>query len=121
MRKFIIISIPIVTLTLFILIMLSGNYLKKPIGGNDDFPKLVQLVINDVYEEKWEEAVKHKNDLDNAWEKILNRVQFSSERDEINALNVSLSRLDGAILVKNKDLAICELNEAYEHWDQLGN
>ena len=121
MRKFIIIAIPIVTLALFILIMLSGNYFKKQVLVNEDFPKLVQLVINDVKDEKWEEAENHKKDLDHAWKKIVKIVQFSSERDEINALNVSLSRVDGAILVRNKALAVCELKEAYEHWDQLGN
>jgi len=121
MRKFIIIAIPIITIALFILIMLSGNYLKKPILGNDDFPGLVQNVIEDVNLENWEKAEEHKKELDNAWKNIVKRVQFSSEREEINALNVSLARVNGAILVRNKALAVCELKEAYEHWDLLGN
>jgi hypothetical protein len=47
-------------------------------------------------------------------------VQFSSERDEINFFSMSLARLEGAILVKDKINAVMELKEAYEHWDQLG-
>ena len=33
-------------------------------------------------------------------EKIILRVQFSSERDEINNFNVAMARLQGAILEK---------------------
>jgi hypothetical protein len=47
-RKFLVISIPVVTLAFFALIMLSANYLKKPLGVNDNVPELVQVVTNNI-------------------------------------------------------------------------
>jgi Domain of unknown function (DUF4363) len=121
MRKFLIASIPIATLLLFILIMLSGNYLKKPMGANDNFPKLIEIVTEDVNDERWKEAEQHAIELHKAYKKIINRIQYSTERNEINEINVSLARVQGAIVSRNKALAIDGLFEAYEHWDQLGN
>jgi uncharacterized protein YoxC len=48
MRKFLVISIPVVTLAFFVLIMLSANYLKKPLGVDDNVPELVQVVTNNI-------------------------------------------------------------------------
>lgn len=48
------------------------------------------------------------------------RVQFSSERDEINAFTKSLARLHGAITAREKSNALMELYKVYEHWKDLG-
>lgn len=120
MRKFLVIAIPIVTLTVFILVMLSGDFLKRPLGKDDNIPDSIQLIINDVELEKWAEAEKKADKLSTAWKKVVNRVQFSSERDEINALNVNIARLHGAIWARDKSSSLEELCEAYEHWDELG-
>lgn len=120
MRKFLVIAIPIITIALFILIMLSGNFLKRPLGKDDNIPESIQMIIKDIESEKWEEAEKKTTQLTTTWEKVVDRVQFSSERDEINALNVNIARLHGAIWAKDKSSSLTELCEAYEHWDQLG-
>jgi hypothetical protein len=121
MRKFLIVSIPIFTIVIFIAIMLSGNYLKRSVGKEDDFTRLIKIVTEDINNERWEQAEEHTVELHRVYKKIINRIQFSSERDEINAINVSLARVEGAILSRNIALAIDGLFEAYEHWDQLGN
>jgi len=121
MRKFLVIAIPIATLAIFILVMLSGNFLKRPLGKDDNIPESIQIIINDVKAEKWEEADKKAVLLSVSWKKVVNRVQFSSERDEINAINVNIARLHGAIWAKDKSASMQELYEAYEHWDELGN
>lgn len=121
MRKFLVACIPIATIVIFIVVMLSGNYLKKSKVDNSSFVELVQLVEQDVTNDEWEEAKSHAEELQHVWNKLINRTQFSSERDEINELNVSLARLQGAIVANNKALAIDGLYEACEHWDQLGN
>ncbi|EHJ02229.1 hypothetical protein CDLVIII_5761 [Clostridium sp. DL-VIII] len=120
MRKFLVISIPIVALFSFVLIMLSGGFLKNPLGKNDNIPESIQLIAQDVKSENWESANKNTDDLSNTWDKIVKRVQFSSERDEINAFDTSLARLRGAITAKDMSASLIELNEAYEHWDGLG-
>jgi predicted HNH restriction endonuclease len=120
MRKFLVITIPIVTLAFFVCIMLSGSFFKKPLGKGDNIPESIQLILQDVESENWEGANNKTDNLSNSWKKIVKRIQFSSERDEINAFDVSIARLRGAIDAKDKSDAFLELNEAYEHWDGLG-
>jgi hypothetical protein len=121
MRKFLLITIPLFTIAIFILIMLSGDFLKRPLGKTDNIPESIQLIINDIKLEKWDAADEKTTQLSKTWNKIVKRVQFSSERDEINALNVNIARLHGAIWAKDKSSSLEELCEAYEHWDELGN
>lgn len=120
MRKFMVIALPLFAIVLFILVMLSGDFFKKPLGNDDDIPKTIEELLQIVQSEKWDEAGIKAKELDKIWKKIVNRVQFSSERDEINFFSMSIARLEGAILVKDKANAVMELKEAYEHWDQLG-
>ncbi|OFI01552.1 hypothetical protein CLOACE_20690 [Clostridium acetireducens DSM 10703] len=120
MRKFLTTIIPIITLGFFILIMLSGNYLKRPLGKYDNVPNSIEVIIKDVNSENWKEANKNTDELNKIWKRIVSRVQFSSERDEINALSVNIARLKAAIMAKDKNSALLELAEAYEHWDSLG-
>lgn len=121
MRKFLVISIPIVTLALFVVIMLSGNYLKKPLGATDNIPQLVQTLTNNIDDEKWEEAENNTDKLSEAWDRIVKRVQVSSERDEINGFSMNVARLRGSIMAKDKAVSLSALFEAFEHWKELGN
>ena len=120
MRKFLVITIPVITLIFFILVMVSGNYLKQPMGKNDDVPGLIKAIAGDAANENWQLAEKNRIKLKYAWKKVVHRIQFSSERDEINAFDTSLSRLRGAIMAEDKTATLVELNEAYGHWDDLG-
>ncbi|OAA92875.1 DUF4363 family protein [Clostridium coskatii] len=120
MRNFLVKTIPIVTLTLFVLVMISDNFLKKPLTKNDNIPKCIQLVMEDVKNSKWDDAYKKTDQLSNAWKKVVARVQFSAEKDEIDSLTMNVARLRGAIATRNKANAFMELNEAYEHWDNIG-
>ncbi|MGD9566960.1 MAG: DUF4363 family protein [Sedimentibacter sp.] len=120
MRKFLTIAIPIVSITLFILVMLSDNFLKKPLTNNDDIPASINLIIKDIEEERWSEARDKTDQLSNSWQKVVKRVQFSAEKDEINKFDMNIARLRGAIMAKDKSNAFIELSEAYEHWENLG-
>ena len=121
MRKFLVITIPIVTLAFFILIMLSSSILKGPLGKDDNIPESIDLIVQDIDSEDWEEANNKTENLSITWEKIVKRVQFSSERDEINSFSTNIARLRGAIMAKDKSSSFAELNEAYDHWKELGN
>jgi hypothetical protein len=120
MRRFLTVAIPIVSIGLFILIMLSDNYLKKPITNNDDIPSSINSIIKDIENDDWSEASSKIDQLSASWQKAVKRVQFSAEKDEINSLDVNIARLRGAIMAKDKSSALIELNEAYEHWENLG-
>ena len=116
-----VVAIPIVALALFVAIMLSGNFLKYPLGEKDNIPELVRVIINNINDEKWEQAKTNTDKLSEAWRRIVNRVQFSSERDEINGFSMNLARLRGAIMAKDKANSFSEISEAFEHWKELGN
>lgn len=121
MRRFLVISIPLATIILFLAVMLSGNYLKLPLGKNDDIPGLIEVLIKDIQDEQWDKVSQKAEELNQAWEKVVFRVQFSAERNEINNFYIALARLQGAIIEKDRSSAIMELKEAYEHWSQLSN
>ncbi|MFW2489652.1 DUF4363 family protein [Clostridium chromiireducens] len=120
MRKLLIISIPIVALISFVLIMLSGSFLKKFSVKNDSIPESIQLITQDIELENWENANEKIENLSTTWKTFIKRIQFSSERDEINSLDTSIARLRGAIAAKDKSASLIELSEAYEHWEGLG-
>ncbi|SHJ13781.1 DUF4363 family protein [Lutispora thermophila] len=120
MRKFLVISIPICTIVIFILIMQSGIFLKYSSVGDDNIPKMIEKIMENISEEHWEEANKNTADLKEAWSKIVFRIQFSTERNEINDFSVSIARLEGAILARDKSSAFMELKEALQHWMYLG-
>lgn len=121
MRKFFVVALPIFSLVVFILVMQSGAYFKYSIGKDDNVVALVQLLINNVNDENWKDASVNIDKLSKAWDKVVGRVQYSAERDEINAFSMNVARLRGAIIAKNKANALSELYEAYEHWRELGN
>ncbi len=121
MRKFLVITIPIVTLTFFVLVMLSCSILKKSLGNDDNIPESIQLIVQDIESENWEAANVKTDKLKETWEKIVKRVQFSSERDEINSFSTNIARLHGSIKAKDPSNSYSELNEALDHWTELGN
>ena len=77
MRKFIVVALPIVTLVLFVLLMLSSDFLKQPLVGDDNIPLAIETVMQDINHENWEAANQNTEDLKRAWDKVVNRVQFS--------------------------------------------
>lgn len=120
LKKFLVILIPIILLTICILTMLSGPFLKKPRGDYDNVVKHIDTTTNAVMSDNWILAEQNTSKLDKAWITVTKRIQFSCERNEINALNVSIARLKAAINAKDKTSALLELSEAEEHWRDLG-
>lgn len=120
MRKFIYYLIPVIVLGLFAFIMSSGEYLKKARGVEDDFVKCLEMVRSNINSAQWDVASINADKLENAWRNVCRRIQFSAERDEMNQMNVNLSRLKGAISARNRANALMELNEAGMHWESIG-
>lgn len=120
MRKFLVMALPVLILICFVSIMLSGDFLKKSFGENDNISESIQLITQDINSDNWESANEKTDNLSDAWRKIVKRIQFSSERNEINSFDTSIARLQGAIMARDKSASFMELNEAYEHWKGLG-
>jgi hypothetical protein len=120
LKRFLVMAIPVVTLIIFIMVMFSGDYLKQPLGTDDNIPQTIEAIIKSIEAENWESVETETLNLEAAWKKVVRRVQFSVERDEINYFTTSLARLQGAVLTKDKSSALIELKEAYSHWENLG-
>ena len=120
MKKIIAYSIPIIMLGFFVLIMTTGQILKKPMEEGEDVAKYISIIVEDVKEENWNRAEEDRQKLATAWGKIVPRIQFSVERDEIYNININLARLRGIIMGKDQAGALAELGEIYENWRELG-
>jgi len=107
------------TIIAFIILMNAGNYLKSPQGQTDNFPLYIKLLTGNIKTEQWKSAEENSEKLATAWRKIIPRIQYSVEKDEINAINVNLARLRAYIAARDKSNALAELNEAFEHWNDL--
>lgn len=119
MKKFISFSIPILALTVFVLLMLGGNYLKKPHNPSEDVIVFVELSIEHAKAEKWDMLDEDIVNINTAWKKIMPRIQFSVERDELYNISLNIARLKGSADSKDKTSALIELNEIIENWDEL--
>jgi len=119
MKKFISYAIPIVTLAAFVLLMLGGNYLKKPLSPSEDVVAFVELSIEHAKVENWDMLNQDIVNIDNAWKKIIPRIQFSVERDELYNISLNVARLRGSITSEDKTSTLIELNEIIEDWVEL--
>lgn len=118
MRKFLVRAIPIATIILFVLIMQSDIIYKKYFDKNN-ITNSINLILSDVKDDKWAEANTKTKQLKESWKKVARIIQFSAERDEIKLVEKNMSRLQGAIMAKDKTNAFIELNEALEHWGNI--
>lgn len=119
MRKFLVIFIPVAFLVISILIMLSGQFFKNPSGYRNNVPMHMDTITNAVTSDNWTLAEENSSELETAWKTIIKRIQFSSERDEINSLSVSIARIKSSISSKDKTSTLMELSEARQHWADL--
>jgi len=119
MKKFISYSIPIITLTVFVLIMLSGSYLKKPRNSSEDVIAFTQISILHAKAEKWDMLKDDVTSISTAWNKIIPRIQFSVQRDEIYNISLNIAGLRGSIASQDKANTIIGLYEIIENWNEL--
>ncbi len=119
-KKVIAVLIPTALIVLFILIMNSAPYLKMPFGEKDDFPSLIREIRTDIKHGDWAEAEKGAERLEDAWQIITNRVQFSAERDEMRDGRTGLAKLKGYLEAKDVAGSLAELYEIKEHWTDIG-
>lgn len=120
MKKSIRIIIPIILLGIFIAIMTTGAILKMPMSKEDDLITFIEKMEEEVLNHEWEKASEHLDDAKNAWRKVVRRIQFSAERDEINDLHKTLDRTRGFIKAEDTGGAMAELAEARNIWKELG-
>lgn len=119
-KKFIIYAGSISMIVLFVAIMGSGNFLKKPLTYNDDVMKQVNLVEESVNKSQWQDAEIEINKGLASWEKVKNRIQYSVERNYLEDIEGEMASLKGAIRAKDRDTAIITIEKIRRMWRELG-
>ena len=112
--------LPSALILLFSILLLSGSWLKNPLGNDDRIFESIKKLECYAKQEKWNEAKLQVDYADKAWEKIVNRIQFSIEREDVYAILELLSRVRGAIVAKDKEAIIQEVYYFYKKWENVG-
>lgn len=114
-------TVVVLIMALCLAVMNGGHYLSKAHGDLDNVPRHVSQVKSALEGEDWDEANQHYQALKTAWQKIKPRIQFSVEKDEMNAIDFSLARLGAYIRWEDQTEAWVELSEIESHWKDLNN
>ncbi len=117
MRKLLYYSIVVVILTVCLLVMNADSYLST--GRTDTENVVLHLSALKTSLAQWESAHQHYQALDTAWQIIKPRIQFSVEKDQMDAIDSGLARLAAYIRWQDKVGAAVELSEIESHWDNL--
>ncbi len=119
MRKWLHMVLPIAFILLTVGLMVSGFWLKEPMGQSDDvfgaFKSMEKLVVA----EDWERAKKAHKRAEQAWDVVSNRIQFSVERESMLEIAASLARSKGGIESQDKQAVLSEIYYFYDLWDNL--
>ncbi|MGF9696357.1 MULTISPECIES: DUF4363 family protein [Paenibacillus] len=113
--------VPIFLLILFVAIMVSGPFLKKPFGADDRLLESVQTLEKQVKGKQWTEAKSQIDYAMQAWDRIVNRIQFSVERETIYDILGTLSRIKGGVAAEDDKAIMEELHYFYVLWENLGD
>jgi hypothetical protein len=119
MIRFFYYAVPVVLIAFFIAVMQSGDYLKRPMGDDDDVQRCIEKVAADVRADDWEAARRDIDKLDKAFRTVTRRIQFSVERDALEGLTLSIARAKGMIEARDKAGALSQMYEADAHWSDL--
>ena len=107
-------------MVLFITVMGSGAFIKKPFSKNDDVMKQIRMIEQSVKKSEWDDASSRLDKSFRAWGKVKNRIQFSVERDFLEEMDSELGVLKGAIKAEDEKYAILTVEKIRVLWEELG-
>lgn len=119
-KKTLIIAGTSLMLLIFIAIMGSGYFLKNPITKNDDVLGQLDSIEKSVHNSDWSKAEKQINDGLKKWGKVKNRIQFSVERDFLEEIDSEMAEIKGAIIAKDQETVITNIEKLKVIWKELG-
>jgi hypothetical protein len=120
LRKWLIYIIPIVFLVISIGVMAGGSFLKQPLGKDDRLLEAIKNLEDDINKKEWKQAGNKIDYAQKAWSKIVNRIQFSVEREYMFQISGALSRIKGGIEVEDDKATMEEIYFFYDLWESLG-
>lgn len=101
--------------------MQGGCYYLTSWPDRNIIPEYVNEIESDINEEEWDTAQEDLHRLDLAWKKAVPILQFHAEMDAIDGIKEKIARLSGSIEAEDRGLALAELKELAEHWENLKN
>ncbi|GAC41823.1 DUF4363 family protein [Paenibacillus popilliae] len=119
-RKWLMLGLSVFLLVFFGAVLGSGNFLKQPLGKEDRLLEAVQSIEQHVEKKNWELAKDKVEYASNAWRQIVNRIQYSVEREYMYDISGILSRIRGGIVAKDDAAVMEEVYFFYELWENLG-
>ncbi|WP_217585805.1 DUF4363 family protein [Lentibacillus saliphilus] len=119
MKKFMLYVVPSAMLFLFVVVMNSGSMLKKPYGQDDRVYEAVKQLETHVKEERWEHAEKDIQYIERAWKKVVNRIQFSVEKDNMEEISQTISHMKGQVYIRDDQAIFEHIYYYYDLWDRL--
>lgn len=102
-----------------ICIMTGGDLFKKSWHEADNVEGFAEQLAAAVIQQDWPRADQEHKQLSRAWKQVVPRIQFSVEKDEMNAIDTNLARLDAYILCQDRVGAYSEISELRDHWINL--
>lgn len=92
----------VIIFSLFIFVMNSGRFLKKPLSGNDDVLSYISSCQESTQAGNWPGAVVAGEKIQEAWEKVKPRLYLSSEKDDLLEFERNLTTLLASLESKDK-------------------
>lgn len=120
MRKWLMLALAALLLVFFGAVLGSGNFLKQPLGKEDRLLEAVQSIEQHIEKKNWKQAKDKVEYASNAWRRIVNRIQYSVEREYMYDISGILSRIRGGIVAKDDAAVMEEVYFFYELWENLG-
>ncbi len=100
--------------------MTSANLLKEPLGKDDRLLEAIQELEENVNHKRWQASQKNLVYAEKAWHKVVNRVQYSVEREYMYQISETLARMKGGIKAKDEETIMAEIYVFYDLWKNLG-
>ncbi|MGE5453641.1 MAG: DUF4363 family protein [Methylocystaceae bacterium] len=116
LRTLIAYAIPLIILGTSIWVMT----LEPTSQQNQQFIQHTNQIEELINHAQWNDALKELRMVDKIYTAALPRIQFSMERDEINDVKLSLTRLKAYLVTGNRAEALASTLEARQHWQNLG-
>lgn len=119
MQKLIYYSVVAIILTVCILVMNLDTFLSTGRTEIDNVPLHMSALKTSLDNAQWETAQQEYQALTTAWQIIKPRIQFSVEKDQLDAIDSGLARLAAYIRWQDRVGAAVELSEIESHWHDL--
>lgn len=99
----------------------SGTFLKRPFGAHDDIAAHLEQLLSHTEEQRWEDAGATVRQLGEAWRHVRGRVRLSSAFEEVEAFDLELAGLQGALESGDASQTRIAVRRLLALWEDIGS